>query len=197
MVARNVAVRLGRRGRREVRAERRLHVRRMAVVHQPPREVRTRQHLAVCVFGDLVARDVYPDIREARQYLLVARVAPFQHAPQEPLEARVVRVDPQSEEMKLAVPLAWLHAQLDPCEPHAAPVPRRRQELLNAVAVVVVRERHHRESAPALCNLCRRTRPVARRAVHMQINHPASCFPCRVLYHSRELSHKCATLRYG
>ena len=172
MVAVLVAARRRRGIVRQVFVEGLLHGLHVPVVHEPPSEVRTRQHFAVRIGMDLVAH-LNPEAAEVRENAFVARLASVQDLPEERLQFRIVSINPDAEEMKPVKPLPRIDRQLDAGDK----VEGRgrgggRDQLLHAVAVVVVGERQHTESArPRLFgDLPGRKRPVARRRMTMEIN---------------------------
>ena len=132
---------------------------------------------------DLGALNHDADLRETCQDLIVPGVAPVQNPPQEKLQPFVSGINAQSQQMELVIPFPRLHAQLDTSQTIVGSWRNHfnftfsifnftfSQELIHAVAVVVIGKCHHIKIPALSRQFGRRKRPVARRAMYMQINH--------------------------
>ena len=134
--------------------------------------MRTGKYFAVGVGRNLVFGDAYAYRLEALKYLCVPCVPSVKDAAEKTFQARIGWIDADAEQMELAVPVAWLDAQLYSRKTDAVSVAfAGLNEFGDAVAVVVIRERHRIEASAPQSYVRWRNRSVARRAVYMKVDH--------------------------
>ena len=155
-----VTPRLRRRIRQQVLLERLLDAHDQPMLQQPAGEVRTRQDLAVSISEDIL--HLNPEATKILKDPRIATVAAVKHTPQERLQLRILRINAQSQQMKLVKAFSRLNAQLDARD--ARPLP-------DAIAVVVIRQRNRRKTPRFLGQLGGTASPVARRRMDVKVDY--------------------------